>query len=210
MPAPEQHDGDISLDIQRTLSFSDAIFAFAITLLALRIDIPDIPPGLPPAALIGELVNLIPAFFTYVITFVVVARFWVVHHQIFRHIKRYDRYLLWLNLLLLMLVALLPFPSDLLGTYSTSPVATIVYAGYLALTGFVGFAIWTYATTDRRLVDPNLDADYIRRASIISILPSVVFVISIGIAFFNVTLAQLSWLTLLPASILLARVPRRE
>ena len=66
-----------SIKVEHVISFSDAVFAFAITLMALSIDIPDLPSNLTQAELIDKLYDLFPQFESYVISFAVIAIFWV-------------------------------------------------------------------------------------------------------------------------------------
>jgi uncharacterized membrane protein len=102
-------------DIERIVFFSDAVFAIAITLLALEIRVPDVPDD--PAALREAFLALGPVFFSFFISFWFVGTYWVAHHRVFHHIGGYDRRLLFINLLFLMWIVLLPFSSSLLGEY---------------------------------------------------------------------------------------------
>src|SRR5215813_10137818 len=116
-----RHEDDEAADeegIGRILALSDGVFAIAITLLIIAIGIPATTSdaGLPEA-----LLGLWPRYLAYVLSFLVIARFWVTHHLAFRLIARYDATLVWLNLLLLMLVAFLPFPTAVLGEHFGSP-----------------------------------------------------------------------------------------
>jgi uncharacterized membrane protein len=101
--------------VERLTLFSDAIFAFAMTLLAVNIRVPEIAQDLVTSQLNVELVNLSPKFIGYVLSFVISASYWVFYHRIFANVKRYDRSLIWLNILFLFFVVLIPFPSDLIG-----------------------------------------------------------------------------------------------
>ena len=97
-------------DRDRIVNLSDAVFAIAMTLLVLDLRVPDLPEGLVDSELPAALLSLWPKYLGYVLSFVVIGTFWVIHHSIFRSIRRYDRTLLWLNFLFLMFVAFVPFP----------------------------------------------------------------------------------------------------
>jgi Endosomal/lysosomal potassium channel TMEM175 len=101
---PRHEDDEAAEDegIGRILALSDGVFAIAITLLIITIAIPATTSdaGLPKA-----LLALWPRYLAYVLSFLVIARFWVTHHLAFRLIARYDATLVWLNLLLLMFVS---------------------------------------------------------------------------------------------------------
>jgi uncharacterized membrane protein len=101
-------EGDRGLD--RILALSDGVFAIAITLLVLNIEVPQIPEELVSEELPGELLDLWPKFLSYMIRFVVILFYWTAHHSIFGVIKDHDRGLIWLNSLFLMCVVFCPFP----------------------------------------------------------------------------------------------------
>ena len=96
-----------SIKVEHVISFSDAIFAFAITLMALSIDIPDLPSNLTQSELLDKLYALFPQFESYIISFAVIAIFWVSYHQVFNHIKGSHIIMVYLNLLFLLLITLL-------------------------------------------------------------------------------------------------------
>jgi uncharacterized membrane protein len=104
-------------DRDRIVNLSDGVFAIALTLLVLDIRVPNIPEKLVAAELPAALLSLWPKYLSYFLSFVAIAVFWSMHYSIFRPIRSYDRVLLYLNFLFLMLVAFLPFPTSLLGEY---------------------------------------------------------------------------------------------
>ena len=81
-------------ELDRVVFFSDAVFAIAITILVLDIQVPDIPPDLVSRELPGRILDLGPKFLSYVISFLVLAVYWQAHHRVFRPIRGYDRTLL--------------------------------------------------------------------------------------------------------------------
>jgi len=117
-----RHEDDEAAEegIGRILALSDGVFAIATTLLIVEIAVPATTSnvGLPKA-----LLGLWPRYLAYVLSFVVIARFWVMHRLTFRLIARDDAALVWLNLLLLMLVAFLPFPTAVLGQHRLAAIA---------------------------------------------------------------------------------------
>lgn len=178
--------------LERLIFFSDAVFAIAITLLALEIRLPETEGNLGNAELARALIALWPKYLGYAISFMVIGFFWIGHHRKFHLIKRYDGTLLRLNLLLLMVIAFIPFPAAVISEYGNRT-ATIFYAMVMILAGLLSMAIWTYASSHNRLIDPTLDI-HLRRKEIWN--PQVVtwiFLLSIGIAFFNDDLAKASW-----------------
>jgi uncharacterized membrane protein len=121
------------------------------------------------------------------------------HHRRFKFIKRYDRGLLMLNLLFLMVIAFVPFPTSVISE-SGNRTATIFYALTMTLAGLMLTAIWWYATRRNRLTDPHLDAQQRRRQLVALLLTVALFVLSIGLAFLNENLTRFSWLLVVPIS----------
>jgi uncharacterized membrane protein len=97
------------METNRLEAFSDGVFAIAITLLVLEIKVP--PPG---TALGAELLHLWPSYLAYVVSFLVIGAIWLNHHAMFQHIVRVDGMLLLFNILHLMPIAFLPFPTAVL------------------------------------------------------------------------------------------------
>jgi uncharacterized membrane protein len=107
----------------------------------------------------------------------------VSHHRKFRYIKRYNSRLVWLNLLALMCIALLPFPTAILGAYGNWREPVVFYAICVAVTGLAFWSVWWYALHHGLLRD-NLGADIIRRGTRRSLTPVIFFVLSIPVALF--------------------------
>jgi uncharacterized membrane protein len=191
-----EHNPD-QLGLERLIFFSDAVFAIAITLLALEIRLPETDELLNNSQLSVQLAGMWQEYLAYIISFLVIGTFWMAHHRRYRYIKRYDNKLMFLNLLMLMVIAFIPFPSSVISKYPDRS-ATIFYALTMAIVGFLLAGIWWYASHNNRLVDPDLDVKQRQRQFIAPLLTSTVFLLSIGIAFLNADLSRLSWvLTLL-------------
>jgi uncharacterized membrane protein len=116
----------------------------------------------------------------------------------FRYIKAYDQGSLMLNMMILFFIAFMPFPTALLFQYPAQWITVVVYAATIVLIGLSMVSLWRYATHAHRLVDRSLDARSIRLISMSLLTTPVVFLLSIGLAFFNAELAMYSWLILLP------------
>lgn len=108
------------------LALSDGVFAIAITLLVLNIEVPEIPEDLVAQELPGELLDMWPKLLSCVFSFLVILVYWMAHHSIFGIIKEHDRGLLWLNSLFLMFVACLTFPAALLGEYGDQQLVVMI------------------------------------------------------------------------------------
>lgn len=201
-PAPaaeSHHNEEQQLGLERLIFFSDAVFAIAITLLALEIRLPEVESPLTDAGLAQALLDLWPKYLSYVISFLVIGWFWLVHHRKFQLIKRYDRGLLFINLLLLLVIAFIPFPTAVISDYGNRT-ATIFYALVIALAGLFSVGVWWYAAYQHRLIDPHLDAAVLRRQNWNPLVVPIIFLLSIGVAFIDADLAKFSWLLVAVAS----------
>ena len=144
----------------RIENLSDGVFAIAMTLLVLDLRVPEVTSG--SQALLSALAGMWPKFASFVLGFVLLGTLWVNHHYQFHYIRRADRMLLWLNLVLLMLISALPFGVALLGHYWESPLATALYGAFMLASGACLGANWKYATHRRRLVAKNLPEATVR------------------------------------------------
>lgn len=188
--------------LERFVFFSDAVFAIAITLLALDIRLPGEAGPLTNSELAAALLQITPKYLGYVISFLVIGSFWVAHHRKFSFVQRTDQALLWLNLLMLMFVAFIPFPTAVLSA-SGNRAATIFYALTMVVVGLLAAAEWAYATRNNRLVSPDLDAATARRILLRSLAVPFVFALSIGLAYADADLARYSWLLIAPVTLIL-------
>jgi len=175
---------------ERLNAFSDGVIAIAITLLVLEIKVPE---HIPPGGLAGLLPDLLPKLAGHVISFIVLGIYWVGHHNMFMHIKRHDRTLLWLNILFLLCIASMPFVAGLITHHGDDPLAIASYGGLLVITGLVLDAIWWYASHRRRLVGPSIDPELVAFIHRKVLSGPLLYLIAIGIAFFSIMLAKLAF-----------------
>ncbi|MDW3631531.1 MAG: TMEM175 family protein [Nitrososphaeraceae archaeon] len=190
-----------SIKVEHVISFSDAIFAFAITLMALSIDIPDLPSNLTQSELLDKLYDLFPQFESYIISFAVIAIFWVSYHQVFNHIKGSHIIMVYLNLLFLLLITLLSLSTSLVINYGGYHIPYIIYSIMVILTSSLLALIWWHATKDNLLIDKNLHQFYIKGVMINLISIPLVFTVSIIISFVNLDIAEYFWLVIAPLNI---------
>jgi uncharacterized membrane protein len=145
------------MSTSRVEAFSDGVFAIAITLLVLEIAV---PAATGEDALGKELLHLWPSYVSYGVSFLTVGIMWVNHHAICNHIAVVDRVLLVLNLLLLMCIAFVPFPTGLVAEHLGEPglrAAALAYGITLTVTAVFFNAMWRYAAHGRRLLRPDAD-----------------------------------------------------
>lgn len=113
--------------LDRFVFFSDAVFAFALTLLAVELKLPPHPGPLTSATLLEALVASRGTAVCYVLGFVIVASLWTRHHRLFEHVEDYDSGLVTLNFILLFFITLIPFAIELVSASISSPLALAIY-----------------------------------------------------------------------------------
>lgn len=185
-------------DIGRIISLSDGVFAFSLTLLVLGLTVPIFDTsGMNHAQISGHLANLLQGdwmkFASYVFAFAMISVWWMVHHRTFRYIERYDFVLMWLNMIVLLEVAVMPFVLQVFAQYSETQVAVVLFAFMQMATGLTINGLWRYAARGHRLVDPRLPAEEIRYFANRGLLPAVAFGGSILVSFVNLTWAEILW-----------------
>jgi len=193
--------------LERVVGFSDAVFAVAITLLILTIVVPEVSDI---GQLRQELVDLWPKFMGFFISFVIIGAFWVSHHSMFAMLRRSTPGLLWMNLFLLMFVVLLPFSTDLMSEYGSSVLAVVFYdINMLIVALCLGF-LWWYASYRNNLADESATPAVKKHLLLVYLSMSLIFSLSIAIAFINIPASQYFYFALIPANMFLDRILRKE
>lgn len=147
----------VERDPARVVAFSDGVIAIAVTLLVLEIR----PPS-DTRRLVHGLAMLWPSCLAYVVTFMLIGQVWVNHHLMFDHIRSADRVVLFLNTVLLMDVAFLPFAASVLAQAFRDghgrPAAVVLHGAAFELLAVLFNVIWGYVRRDRRLLTATIDA----------------------------------------------------
>jgi uncharacterized membrane protein len=145
----------------RIEAFSDGVFAIAATLLVLEIGV----RTTSGAQLGHELTRIWPSYLAYVTSFVTIGIIWINHHHNMRAIERADRTFMFINLLLLLVVAFIPFPTKLVADFldrSGERPAVIAYAATLLVMAILYTIWWRYARTERRLIASTVSEGELR------------------------------------------------
>jgi uncharacterized membrane protein len=179
-----------TFDSRRTEAFSDGVFAIAITLLVLDLVVPSRQEA-AEHGLAQALAHEWPAYFAYLVSFLIVGIIWVNHHTVFDKIRLVDRPVLFANLALLLVVSLIPFPTRLLSDYLTagadSHVAAAVYSATMLAMGLAYSVLWWTITRDARLLHEGADPKASRAALRRFGLGNIFYVATIGLSFVNAT-----------------------
>lgn len=191
------------MKIEHVISFSDAVFAFAITLMALTIDIPDLPPNLSQTELLQRLDDSYPQLEDYIISFAVIAIFWISYHQVFNHIKGSHITMVYLNLLFLLFITLLSLTTSFVTNYASYQIPYIIYCTVVIMTSSLLVLIWWYATKEYRLVDKGMHPLFIKGTFFALLAIPIIFSISIVISFIDLDIAQYFWLGIIPMNVLI-------
>lgn len=149
------------LSRHRLEALIDGVYAIAMTLAVLNLNIAELPPGTGATTLAPALVNLWPQILHFAIAFLTLGAFWVGLHRQFHFIRSVDRRYIWFNLYHLLFISLIPFSTALAGDFSSASVAVQVFALNMFLIGVTMALGWRYACRDHRLVDPDLPSSVV-------------------------------------------------
>jgi uncharacterized membrane protein len=202
--APRRTYGRESVEFARTLTFTDGLFAIAMTLLVVDLAVPTLSDAGSVHELADKLNDDSAKFISFFISFAVIGRYWLAHHTYFSALARIDRGLIALNLLYLAFIAFLPFPTALLGEYFENPLSIVIYAVNVALVSGMEVVLFNHAHT-HGLLERKLPRDVYRYGVAMSLSPVLFFLLSIPVAFISTTLAACMWFLGLPFGILAER-----
>jgi uncharacterized membrane protein len=177
----------------RVAFFTDAVFAIALTLLVLDLRLPPLrgPEG-DTSAMLAALDDLIPKFVSFGVAFILLGRYWMANHSFFTRIGRVDRTYLSIAMCYLAAVAFLPFPTSLVGEYEQNPISGVLFA--LALAAVSGLETVLLAHAHRAgLMRQPMEGHVYRWEIVASLVPFVMFTVTIPLAFLSPTLMLVSW-----------------
>lgn len=193
-PSEETHNKiNDEKETGRIEAFSDGVFAVAITLLVLDLHVDDI------GSLREQLLRLGPQYLAFVTSFATIGIMWINHHRLFTHIKRTDTILQLLNLLLLLVIVFIPFPTSLLAKHLNSPeelTAAIFFNGTYAVLAICFNVFWRYASYKNRLLGKNVNEQGVRAISRQYLFGPLLYLIVFGLAWVNVAFSLICQLVL--------------
>jgi uncharacterized membrane protein len=196
-PGPVESDEVARYGLGRLLTLSDGVFAIALTVLVLSLHVDASTPASEVGAAIRQSWS---GIYAYALSVVVIGAFWMSHHRLYAQLTRTDAVILWLNVLYLGLVALIPYPTDLLGRYGGESGAVALYGGVIGLGALASVGITLYAG-HRGLIGRAPSYRAMARG-----LPiAAVFLISVPIAFALPKGAQFFWLLAIPLRMMTSR-----
>jgi len=151
----------------RIETFSDGVFCIAVTLLSIEIGV-EVKDGITNEGLTHSLLGQWPIYLAYVISFVNVLLAWIGHHSLFKLLRKTNNFIMITNGLLLMLIALVPFPTKTLGIFLLSgalKTAVLFYTGYFVLISLAFRLLWFAITRDKNLLIHQITISQIRQTT---------------------------------------------
>ncbi len=189
------------VEFSRLLNLSDGVFAIALTLLVLSLEI---PPGLDTSDLYSELLNVTPMLVAFLVSVGIIALFWFSHYEIFAGVQKIDGRLMWVNFGYLSLVAMIPFVQRLQGDYPFEAVVYMVYASVLALLNMLD--LWMHRHVYRaELLKKQWTPRQYRTEMLRGMTLVIGFLISIPLALVLLNWTIILWILLIPADNLVHR-----
>ena len=164
---------------QRLIALADGVFAIVMTLLVFQLTV---PVATETDRLGSALAEMWPEFLIYVLSFLVLGLFWLIHHLVFDPVERYDTTLIWLNILYLMFASLVPFSTGLFIEHGAVTVTALIYGANMTLIFATAWAIFAYATTGHRLASSDLDPEVTRGATRMGFVYMAVMVVAMAVS----------------------------
>jgi uncharacterized membrane protein len=193
-------------DFGRVVYFTDAVFAIAMTLLVVEIGVPERIAGEAddPAALLDAFADKAPLLFAFFLGCYVIGFYWAAHHRFMSWLDAVDRGFVLLTVVYLAFVALLPFPTGVLGEFGENPISVVAFAVNMGAVSGMETVLFGYAQR-RRLFREELPTDVYRWSLGSSLLPVLAFALSIPVAFVDTWLAISMWLLAIPLQLVWTR-----
>jgi uncharacterized membrane protein len=178
---PEKHLDERGINKKRIETLVDGVFAIAMTLLVLTLNVPALTGSFNNADLNQALILLSPKFFIYGLSFLLLAIFWNVHHRQFSFLKYADTKLLWINIVWLMFVVLVPFSTSIVGEYGNLVTANVFFDVNMLLIGILAYFNWRHITFGGLVQEKRLEN--FKSAHKVSLMLPIVSIIALIFAF---------------------------
>jgi uncharacterized membrane protein len=181
-----------TVNLPRLETLGDAIFAFALTLLALDLRLPDISADAIGPAILG----LLPKLAIFAFAFLAISQEWDVHQRTMLHVARADGIFVWVYVLSLMFVVLLPASGDILGRFPLNPLALVFFGINLILLCLTSWLAWKYASHNKRLLDEDIQLVHIKMIGLLWLYLPIIIAVTMPLGFLSVIPVYIIWLLL--------------
>jgi TMEM175 potassium channel family protein len=209
MKSASKLPGD-ALSPSRLISFSDGVFAIAITILVFNLKVPEIPAAAVHRLLPEQVKAMWPHFMAYLLSFLLVAIYWAVHHRMLDLIIHVDNRFIWINIFYLLMVSFIPFPSALMGTYPDEAFTMVFYLCSMIAVGCFSMLLWWYASHNYRLITREVSALTIKFFFFRGFSTMTILLLDIPLAIYHVRLSQYCLFILFPVRILTRKYVRKH
>lgn len=200
---------DTVFDKTNLTNFSDAVIAIAITLLVLELKLPITPGEDINPEFLYLLYSELPVFISFVVSFFVIASLWYAYHRFMKYVVRLDSQTVVLNLVFLLFIAFLPFPTSILGMYPASPMVVAFYGLIIFIVGSTSYLMRNLAIRNGNLM-AEADQKIIRSLQLQSLNNCTFALVSVPIAFISPWISILMWLCAPPIGRLVINTIHRE
>ncbi len=187
----------------RIEAFSDGVFAIVVTLLVLELRVPHLESA-TPQTLLAAFGPLLPKFASFIFSFIIVAIFWVTHHQFFHRLKQSTRGLLWVNIVFLLFLTFIPFPTALIGEYPDNAFA-VSFFGVAMMLAALSFTLMRWYASRKANLLARTDEASIRASLQRSLIGPTLYAIAALAAWVNIPIAFVIYLTVPALYFLLTR-----
>ena len=167
---------------ERIEALTDGLFATVMTILVLSLVVPTVTGPNASATLQADVYGLIPDLFAYTVTFIFLGVLWISHQNMFSHIVTIDLRVLWINILLLLSVALSPFSTALLGRYPLQPIAVLIYGINALVISILFNTLWFYPRA-KHLTHEEPNQEIIAKRSRVVIVGPIAYTLAIIFSF---------------------------
>ena len=208
MKRPVDLGSPVGSDRQKALA--DGVFAIVMTLLVLELGVPVVTGTSINSSLAHGLLEMWPEFLIYVLSFMVLGIFWLMHHAIFDTVRYYNTSLAWINIVFLMFVSLIPFSTALFGEHGAERMTALFYGGNLVLLFITLVSLWGYSTSLGRLTEGEIDQRFVRGGKLMGIVYIILILITMGISFVSPVASFIIYGVLVVTIILLTAFGKAE
>lgn len=205
------HHDRTEFQLERLILFTDAVFAIAITLLAIEIKVPELHEVHSETEVVNAVLRLVPRFVGFFVAFFVIAVYWVAHHRVFRYVYHYTNGLIWLNIVFLLSIVLMPFTAAFQGEYPLLKTPWILYCLSVMFTALMQVRLQAYIRNPvHGITRPEYrhhpDLDHLR-----PLVPLAAFAVSIGLMLLgHYAYSRLALVAIFPLMVLHGRRHRRR
>ena len=176
----------------------DGVFAFAMTLLVIGLSVPTIPKTEAATELPAYIVSMFPQFLSFLIAFFILASLWIVHHEHFHFLRSVNKVVLWLNVLILIFVVLVPFSTNLSGTYSHVPIAPLIFHANMLVLSCLFLVQWQYIIRHPSLLTGPIHPDRTLDAVMDRVPIILAAVVGMGLVIFNAPFSSMYMYMIFP------------